>query len=45
MGIIDALKETLHDIKTQLKFDWDRGAQMGKEMKKEHKEKLKKLKK
>jgi len=45
MNIVGAIKEALHDIKIQLKFDWDRGAQMGKEMKKEHKEKIKKLKK
>jgi len=43
--MLEAIKDALRDIKNQLMSDWNRGAQQGKELKKQHKEKLKKLKK
>jgi hypothetical protein len=36
-----SLKDKLSNIKIQLMSQWDAGAQMGKDMKQRHKEKLK----
>lgn len=40
----DELKEVLAEIKRQLKLKWDIGAEQGKELKKEHQQKISKLK-
>jgi len=43
MSIIDSLKEKMRNIKNQLMYNYDQGAYMGKELKKSHKEKIKKM--
>jgi len=42
MGIIEAIKKQFRDAGSQLKMKWDMGAQQGKDLKKKHKEVLKK---
>ena len=41
--LIDSIREQFRSAKDQLMFSWDKGANIGKHMKKSHKKKLKKL--
>ena len=45
MGFIDDLKLQLKFVKEQLKMRWEIGAEQGKELQKQHKEKVEKIKK
>jgi len=41
--LIDDIKEQFINIKNQLMYSWNKGAVIGKSMKKSHKKKIKKL--
>ena len=43
MSMIDSFKDKLRDIKWVLISEWEKGAQQGKMLKKQHKEKINKV--